>query len=177
VEELDVQSDASVLSFAEKIKAEEGACDLLINNAGVLHVDDINDPTLVENAQLQFDVNCLGPLRVTQALWPILAATPGSKLVNITSRMGSIADNSSGKYYGYRASKAALNAITMSMARDLPEHSVIVLHPGMIQTGMTGNKGDMAPDQAVRQMVKIIDRITPADSGKFFHRDGQELPW
>jgi len=176
VEELDVASDASVASFAKAV-GEAGHVDLLINNAGLLYRDDIGDANLIENARQQLDVNCLGPLRVTQALWPMLEKTPGSKVVNITSRMGSIADNSSGKYYGYRASKAALNAITMSMARDFTGHPVIVLHPGMIKTGMTGGQGDMDATEAVSRMTKIIDKITTADSGKFFHRDGQELPW
>jgi NAD(P)-dependent dehydrogenase (short-subunit alcohol dehydrogenase family) len=177
VYELDVEDDKSVQAFVAKLKQEHNRTDLLINNAGILVSDSVDSPTLLQDVQRQFSVNALGPLRVTTAMLPVLRATPGCKVVNITSRMGSIGDNSSGKYYGYRASKAALNAMSVSLAHDLKPIPVVVVHPGMVSTDMVNFKGDISPQDAVKRMAGLIEKVGPEESGKFFHRDGQELPW
>lgn len=174
VEELDVSDDASVASLVERIVGVP--IDLLINNSGILRRDRLEsfDPQVVLR---QFDVNALGTLRVTAALVPNLKAAAAPKIVGITSRMGSIADNASGGFYGYRASKAAMNAIIKSLSIDLAPWPVVVVHPGYIRTRLTGNQGDLSPDEAVERMLVLIDRLDKSMSGRFFHRDGHELPW
>src|SRR5690606_18896752 len=103
----------------------------------------------------------------------------GSKLACITSRMGSMGDNTSGGYYGYRMSKAALNAACVSLAHDLKPRgiAVIVLHPGYVQTRMVGFSDDIPPDQAAANLVKRIDELTLENTGVFLHANGERLPW
>jgi NAD(P)-dependent dehydrogenase (short-subunit alcohol dehydrogenase family) len=125
----------------------------------------------------QFEVNALAPLRLTALLAPQFAQ--GAKLVLITSRMGSVADNTSGGYYGYRMSKAALNAAGRSLAHDLAPRGVAValLHPGFVQTPMTGGRGDVDAATAASNLLARIDELTPATSGDFRHANGSPLPW
>ena len=113
-------------------------------------------------------MNALGPLRVTAALLPLLHK--GAKVVIITSRMGSIADNGSGGYYGYRMSKAAVNAAGVSLARDLRAACIAValIHPGMVATEMTGRHG-IPPAEAARGVLARIDALRPENSGRFWH--------
>ena len=171
---VDVTSDKSLNLLAEKLKGR--SLDLLINNAGVLTVERLEDLDLAA-IQRQMEVNAYGPLRVTQKLSPLLAR--GSKVALITSRMGSIGDNSSGSYYGYRMSKAALNAAGKSLAVDLAPRgiSVAILHPGMVKTDMTGSHGTVAPDDAVRGLLARIDALGPGNTGTFWHANGEVLPW
>lgn len=163
---------------AKKIAAALGdkTIDVLFNNAGVLVPDALGalDFDTVKN---QLEVNALGPLRITQGLLGHL--TKGSKVAMISSRAGSIADNGSGGLYGYRMSKAALNMAAMSLARDLAPKGimVVVLHPGFIRTAMTGGAGNDDPPAAVKGLLARVDELTPAKSGKFFHANGEELPW
>jgi NAD(P)-dependent dehydrogenase (short-subunit alcohol dehydrogenase family) len=149
---------------------------VLVNNAGILRAESLGGIDFDSIAR-QFEVNALGPLRVTEALAPLLKQ--GGKVVIITSRMGSIADNGSGGYYGYRMSKAAVNAAGMSLARDLHGRGIAValLHPGMVATEMTGRHG-IAPEESVRGIIARIDALSPATSGKFLHAGtGEVLPW
>ena len=150
--------------------------DLLINNAGRLEPNSLGD-TNPTDVRSQFEVNAVAPLFLTRALLRRMGA--GAKVVMITSRMGSIGDNSSGGYYGYRMSKAALNAAGMSLARDLKPHgiAVAILHPGAVRTGMTGGTGLVDADASVRKLLQRIDEITLESSGRFLHMDGTELPW
>ncbi|MDM7860666.1 SDR family oxidoreductase [Alteromonas sp. ASW11-36] len=150
--------------------------DLLINNAGVLERESLNDwsPATIEQ---QFKVNALAPLLVTQCLLPAMAAD--SKVAMITSRMGSMADNGSGGYYGYRMSKAALNAAGVSMAKDLAGKGIAValLHPGFVQTEMVGFGGDIDAATSAQRLQQRIDELTLANSGQFWHSNGESLPW
>ncbi|MCU0975088.1 MAG: SDR family oxidoreductase [Steroidobacteraceae bacterium] len=149
--------------------------DVLVNNAGILSVESLGRLDF-EAMRRQFEVNALGPLRVTEALLPRLGA--GSKIAIITSRMGSIADNGSGGYYGYRMSKAAVNAAGVSLARDLEGRgiAVLLLHPGMVATDMTGGTG-IPPAESATMLIARIDRLGLADSGSFHHANGEVLPW
>jgi NAD(P)-dependent dehydrogenase (short-subunit alcohol dehydrogenase family) len=125
----------------------------------------------------QFEVNALGPLRIAKAMLPRLSK--GSKIALVSSRVGSIADNSSGGMYGYRMSKAALNMAGVSLARDLAARGilVVILHPGFVKTDMTGGAGNDEPSVAAKGLLSHIDKLSPETSGKFFHAHGQELPW
>jgi NAD(P)-dependent dehydrogenase (short-subunit alcohol dehydrogenase family) len=151
--------------------------DLLINNAGILVWGDRLDALNDESIRQQFEVNAFGPLRITAALRPRLAH--GSKVALITSRMGSIEDNTSGGYYGYRMSKAALNMVGKSLAVDLRDAGVAVaiLHPGMVRTDMVQGHGQVEPLDAARGLLARIDALTLESSGGFWHANGERLPW
>lgn len=150
--------------------------ELLIHNAGVLHEDQIDqiDPDTV---RAQFELNALAPLCLTSALAPRMAH--GAKVALISSRMGSIGDNTSGAYYGYRMSKAALNAAGVSLAHDLRSRgvAVVILHPGAVRTGMTGGRGLLDPDESARGLLERIDELSLQTTGRFVHQNGSELPW
>ena len=150
--------------------------ELLIHNAGVLRSDSLDDAD-VDVVRQQIEVNAVAPVFVTQALKARLAK--GAKVALITSRMGSIADNGSGGYYGYRMSKAALNAAGMSLAHDLKPRgvAVVMLHPGPVRTGMTGGRGNVDADEAARGLLKRIDELSLKTTGRFLHQNGEVLPW
>ncbi|MGC4094116.1 MAG: SDR family NAD(P)-dependent oxidoreductase [Polyangiaceae bacterium] len=114
---------------------------------------------------------------MTAAFAPRLAS--GAKVALITSRMGSIADNTSGAYYGYRMSKAALNMAGASLAHDLLHQGVAIaiFHPGFVRTEMTGNNGGIDPKEAARGLLERIDELTLETSGSFWHMNGEQLPW
>ncbi|NRB37419.1 MAG: SDR family oxidoreductase [Pseudomonadales bacterium] len=174
IEEIDVSCDASM----EKLKKAVGeqSIDILINNAGIFCNETIVDMPFAD-IEKQFQVNAMGPLRVTHALQDHLSA--GSKIALITSRMGSIEDNGSGAYYGYRMSKAALNAAGKSLAHDFKVRGVAVaiLHPGMVSTEMIGFCGDVSPEQAVSGLTTRIDELNLSNTGTFWHANGEILPW
>lgn len=171
---VDVSDAAQVAQLAKRLDGV--AVDVLVNNAGILRRESL-DGVDFAGIEEQFEVNALGPLRVTAALLPLLRK--GSKVAIITSRMGSIADNGSGGYYGYRMSKAAVNAAGVSLARDLAGRgiAVVLLHPGMVATEMTGRHG-IPPEEAARGVLARIDALSAETSGKFVHAGtGEELPW
>jgi NAD(P)-dependent dehydrogenase (short-subunit alcohol dehydrogenase family) len=171
---VDVSDSASVEALARRLEGRP--LDWLVNNAGQLSVDSLDQ--LDEPAiRRQFEVNALGPLRVTAALAPLLR--DGGKVALVTSRMGSMGDNTSGRMYGYRMSKAALNAAGVSLAHDLAPRgiAVAILHPGYVRTEMTGGNGDLEPADAARNLIARIDELTPASSGRFLHSNGSALPW
>lgn len=151
--------------------------DVLINNAGILRWSDKLESLDVAGIREQFEVNALGPLLVTAALRTRLPQ--GAKVALITSRMGSIDDNSSGGFYGYRMSKAALNMAGKSLAHDLEPQGVAVaiLHPGMVKTEMVGDHGQVEPEQAAKGLLARIDALTLKTSGSFWHANGERLPW
>jgi len=173
IDGVDVATDEGVARLATELGEE--AVDVLVNNAGVLTRDSLDEPDF--DAMLtQFEVNAIGPLRVSRALLDNLGT--GSKVAIVTSRMGSVSDNSSGGYYGYRASKAAVNIIGMSLARDLEGRGIAVtlLHPGMVATDMTGGQG-ISPATSAGGLIERIDELDLNTSGGFWHAEGYKLPW
>ncbi|TGL91073.1 SDR family oxidoreductase [Leptospira barantonii] len=172
-EGVDVLNSNSIRDLSAKLL--DTKIDILINNAGILIPDNLQSLD-EENVFTQFLVNALGPLKMVKALLPFLSSN--AKLIFLTSRMGSIADNTSGSYYGYRASKAALNAIAVSLARDLNPKgiSVGIFHPGMVATQMTGGQG-IPTTESVEGLIERIESLNLNNSGKFFHQNGEELPW
>jgi NAD(P)-dependent dehydrogenase (short-subunit alcohol dehydrogenase family) len=146
-----------------------------ILNAGILEGDDLESFS-AESLRRQFEVNAVAPLLLARTLLPNLSA--GSKLGLITSRMGSIDDNSSGGYYGYRMSKTALNMAGRSLAVDLRPRgiAVVILHPGMVATRMVGYSGT-PPEQAATGLLARLDALKLGGSGRFWHAKGEELPW
>ena len=172
---IDITSEASVAALCTRLGAT--AIDGLINNAGIAKRVTLEDLDF-DSIRAQFEVNALGPLRVTQALLPNLNA--GSKLVLMTSRMGSIADNTSGSSYGYRMSKVALSMAGKSLAHDLKPRgiAVAILHPGLVQTQMTNfTAGGITPEASVKGLLQRIDELTLENTGTFWHANGEVLPW
>lgn len=171
---VDVTKDKDVEKLAEHLKGQ--SIDILVNNAGLL-VGDSLESFNFDEIRRQFEVNTLGPLRVTRALLPNLKS--GSKLGLVTSRMGSIADNNSGGQYGYRISKTALNAVGMSLAHDLKGKGVAValLHPGYVRTEMTHHSGHIEPEEAARGIIARLDELSIEKTGGFWHSNGEPLPW
>lgn len=174
-EGIDITSDASVAELRTRLGNR--AIDVLINNAGILKrvtLENLDFSSIRE----QFEVNALGPLRVTHALLPNLKT--GSKIVLMTSRMGSIGDNTSGSSYGYRMSKVALSMAGKSLAHDLKSRgiAVAILHPGLVQTRMTNfTTGGITPEEAVKGLLARIDELTLENTGTFWHANGDVLPW
>lgn len=171
---VDVSAPECGEAVAEKVADRK--IDLLINNAGILLWGDSIETPNYDGMIQQFEVNAVGPLRITLALRSRLS---GAKVAFITSRMGSITDNGSGGHYGYRMSKVALNIAAVSVARDLKAQgtSVVILHPGMVKTEMIGGRGQVEPDEAAAGLLARIDELTLETTGKFFHQNGEELPW
>ena len=173
IEGVDVNDSDSINALSDQLDGLK--LDWLINNAGILSVESL-DSLDFEAMERQFKVNSLGPLRVTAALLPNLA--PGSKIGIITSRMGSVTDNTSGGYYGYRMSKAAVNMVGMSLARDLKERHIAValLHPGMVATDMTGGQR-VTPEHSASGLIQRMDALDIESTGSFWHAEGEQLPW
>ncbi len=173
-EGVDISDDQSVNDFASRLG--EDSIDLLINNAGILTSETLDNLDWAR-IRLQYEVNTLGPLRMVSALNPRLAA--GGKIGILTSRVGSMTDNSSGGMYGYRMSKAAANMIGVNLAHDMKPRGIAVflLHPGYVRTGMTGRQGYTDPDEAARGLIERMDTLTLEDTGTFWHANGEPLPW
>jgi NAD(P)-dependent dehydrogenase (short-subunit alcohol dehydrogenase family) len=172
---IDITSDASVASLHDRLG--DTTIDVLINNAGILQRVTLEQLDF-DSIRQQFEVNALGALRVTHALLPHLKA--GSKVVLMTSRMGSIADNTSGGSYGYRMSKVALSMAGKSLSHDLkPQQiAVAILHPGLVQTRMTNfTPGGITPEVSVAGLLQRIDELNLDNTGTFWHSNGEVLPW
>ncbi len=174
---IDVTDDAALAALAKRLG--DTRIDSLVLNAGVMEKETFGDIDAAgfDGMRRQFEVNALGPLRVAQALRGQLV--DGGKVAIITSRMGSMADNGSGGYYGYRASKAAVNAIGTSLALELKPRGIALalLHPGYVATDMVGGSGDVTPEQSAAQLVERIDELDLARTGCFRHANGSTLPW
>lgn len=173
IDGVDVSEAAGAARLAGRLEPDR--IDWLINNAGILERDALEGLDFGA-AERQFRVNALGPLRVTRALLDRLG--PGSKVGIVTSRMGSIGDNTSGGYYGYRMSKAAVNIAGVSLAVDLRERGIAVglLHPGMVATDMTGGQG-VPVAHAAAGLIARMDGLEAENSGCFWHAEGEILPW
>ncbi len=177
VEQLDVADQASVASLATRLMGVP--VDILINNAGMLNRADSTLDTLdFEVMERSFQVNSLGPLRVTQALLPNLKAGQRKTIVSITSRLGSI-ELSTGGLYSYRTSKTALNQINKIISTELTPQgfTCVVMHPGWVRTDMGGANATLAKAESISSMLKVIEDLTIESTGKFFNYDGEELPW
>lgn len=177
VHALDVADDYQVAALAKTLVDEP--IDILINNAGVNVEEDSFGRTPANDWLELLRVNTIAPLHVAEQFIGHLEKGQRRLIVNISSRMGSIADNSGGGSYIYRSSKAALNMVAKSMAQDLKPRrmTVVVFHPGWVKTDMGGRNATVTPKASVAGMRAKIAQLTPADSGRFFNYDGQPIPW
>lgn len=167
----DLEQDKSIDAIAESL-GTWNCLDLLINNAGIMR-QGVETQDFMES----FRVNSVAPFLLTQALLPMLRKGKAAKVVHITSKMGSVADNTSGGYYAYRSSKAALNMINKSFARDHEWLTTLVVHPGWVKTDMGGAQAPTEVRDSALGIWKVIAGATPTQSGRFFDFQGHELPW
>ncbi|KAF4313381.1 Short-chain dehydrogenase/reductase SDR [Botryosphaeria dothidea] len=182
VSQLDVTSQESINAFKQQYG--DGPLDLLLNVAGTADMGHDSLTTVNQDILSKiFAVNTFGPLLLTQALLPNILKSSSPRLGYVSSRVGSIADNSSGGSYAYRSSKTALNQICKNLSVELKDKGVVVviLHPGMVRTALTENLPDdpqlVNPDEAAEKLYKVLVSKKIEDTGKFWHREGQELPW
>lgn len=174
--ELDVCDTSNIAAL--KTKLSNVAIDLLINNAGVFPEGSKDLVGLdSDNMMKAFKVNTIGPSLICQALRENLEKAELGKVVNITSKMGSIADNTSGAYYAYRISKAALNMFNKSFAIDCPKIMSVVVHPGWVQTDMGGSSAPTTVEESVDGIFNLSMKIGKAHSGKFYDYQSKEIPW
>ncbi|MFO1056815.1 MAG: SDR family oxidoreductase [Dongiaceae bacterium] len=169
---LDVTDAGQIAALRAALAGE--SLDLLINNAGIRLRFGHND---VEEWMATLRANTVAPLQVAEQLLELLR--PGGIIVNMSSRLGSIAENDATDSWAYRASKAALNMVTRSLAVELAARGVTVvsLTPGWVRTDMGGPSALLSPQESVAALRQVIGRLTPADSGRFFNQEGKELPW
>jgi len=214
VVKLDIASPENIQAFKQRIGDQP--IDLLLNIAGTHLYVALNYATAIRCAyscfvltwpgvmvppefdtfenvdtvkfQKTFAVNTFGPLLLTQALLSNIFASQNPRIAVVSSRVGSMGDNSSGGLYSYRSSKAAVNALFKSMSVDLKEKSVpvIILHPGIVKTnldprwkeqGQDDMPGAVEPAQAAEELWEVLSSKGLESTGKFFHRSGEELPW
>lgn len=173
-EGIDVGDDGVTETLAKAFDGQ--SIDVLINNAGLLRRETLSNLDL-DGIRSQFEINALGPLRVTKGLLGSLGS--GAKVAIVTSRMGSIADNTSGGAYGYRMSKTAVNMAGVSLAHDLKGDGVAVMlvHPGFVRTEMTGGNGMITAEESAAGILARIDGLTLEKTGTFWHQNGEALPW
>lgn len=175
-EGVDVSRGDSLRQLANNLRGHR--ISLLIHNAGIGGASSLNGiEDELDSWRKQYEVNALGPLRVTRAL--INHLRNDSKIAILTSRMGSIDDNSSGGHWAYRMSKAAVNMAGVTLAHELKDRNIAValLHPGFVRTDMTRGQGDVGPEEAAAGLVRRIDELNMDNSGGFWHANGERLPW
>ncbi|MGB3756230.1 MAG: SDR family oxidoreductase [Rivularia sp. (in: cyanobacteria)] len=171
--DVDITTESSVAQLVKKLDGKQ--LDVLINNAGIIERVSLDNLDF-DSIRKQFEVNAVGPLRLTQALLNNLKS--GSKIIFMTSRMGSIDDNTSGGSYGYRMSKVALSMAGKSLSEDLKSKNipVAILHPGLVKTRMTGFSG-ITTEESVKGLLARIDELKMENTGTFWHSNGEVLPW
>ena len=174
VEEVDMLDLAAVARVGESIEA----LDLLVANAGTYGPKDAADADEARGWLETFAVNTVAPYLLARSVLPAVERSRG-KLIAISSKMGSIDDNSSGGYLAYRSSKTALNSAWRNLALEVRRRDVVaaVLHPGWVKTRMGGNSAPLAPEDSIGGMRRVIERLSLDDSGGFFGYDGATVPW
>lgn len=176
-EDIDVTSLLDLQTVADEVG--DAPPDMVFSNAGTLSRQMLSliDEEAIMAIQRQFDVNAVSQIRLASAFAPIMK--PGSKLGIVSSRMGSVEDNTSGGHYGYRMSKAAANIAGKSLSVDLKDQGIAVylLHPGYVQTDMTKHQGELLPKQTATMMLDLVESFDMTQTGQFWHVKGEQLPW
>ncbi len=177
VHRLDVTDGLRVAALARELAEEP--IDILLNNAGIMGPRTGFGETDYDEWLPVFAVNTLAPMRLAERFVEHVAGSERKLIVNISSRMGSIEENTSGGNYIYRSSKAALNMVAKGLSLDLAPRgiTVVVFHPGWVQTDMGGENALITPAESVAGMRAVIDGLTPKDTGSFHAYDGSDIPW
>jgi NAD(P)-dependent dehydrogenase (short-subunit alcohol dehydrogenase family) len=178
---LEADSDESVMAAAKEVAKKTGHLDVIFNNAGI-QPQPYNAP--LEKVQIPimreaYEVNTLGPLRVSQAFLSLVKKSKNPRIVNMTSGLASLSGKSEGAFYAYGASKAALNMLTRTMAFDLKKDNVTVvcLDPGWVQTDMGGPGAPLKPEESATAIAKTLKGLTQKQTSLFLYNDGKELKW
>lgn len=174
---LDVTDGLQLASLGRELAEEP--LDLLVNNAGIFGPRGGFGQIAYEDWLQVFNVNTLAPMRVAETFASHLAKAENPKLINVSSRLGSIAENDSSGWHIYRSSKAALNMVTKCLSIDLRPRGVVVaaVHPGWVATDMGGKNAPTAPADSVASLLRVIENLGPDDSGGFYSHDGGAIPW
>lgn len=177
VQNVDVSEPGQIAELSRRLTGR--AVDVLVNNAGVSATARTAQELNLEELERVFRVNAHAPLLVARELLPNLRAGSGRLIVNITSQLASIANNTGGSSYPYRASKAALNQLSVSLANELrPEgFRVVMMHPGWVRTDMGGANATLSVEESVSTMIRVMDGLKAESNGSFLNYDGQRLPW
>jgi NAD(P)-dependent dehydrogenase (short-subunit alcohol dehydrogenase family) len=191
--QMDITDESQIAAVINQIQAQTPALDYAINAVGVLHEGELQPEKSLRHINSErllhyFQVNCIGALLLFKHIQPLLKHPRRSILATISAKVGSIGDNQIGGWYGYRASKAALNMSIRNTAieykRTCPQTIVIALHPGTTDTRLSLPFQRNVPpeklfsvDRTVSQLLTVIDGLEPQDSGEFFGWDGNRLPW
>ena len=173
---LDVGNFSQIDTLALQLKDQK--IDVLINNAGVYPVSGLGNVDF-DNWALAFKINSMAPFKMIEAFTPHVAASQLKKIATLSSKMGSMDDNTSGGSYIYRTSKAAANMVMKSLSIDLKPYgiAVVTLHPGWVQTDMGGASALISTQTSVKGLRQVITHLSLANSGKFIAFDGQEIAW
>ncbi len=178
VHTLDVSDTAQIQALAYELRNE--TIDILFNNAGV-YGSMLNSFGQVDKQDWlrTFEINTIAPMQMAEHFVENVANSERKIMAFMTSKMGSMADNSSGNSYIYRSSKAALNAVVKSLSIDLaPRHiTCLLLHPGWVKTDMGGPYAEITTRESVTSLFNIIENASLDDSGSFFDIDGTMIPW
>ena len=172
VEKLEMSDLDAVADFGKRLDR----LDLLIANAGTYGPREVRSADAARGWAETFVVNTIAPFLLAESVLPAVKAAAG-KLIAISTKMGSIEDNTSGGFIAYRSSKSALNSAWRSLAIDNPGVTCAVLHPGWVQTRMGGSSAPLEPQKSIAGMRKVIEGLGPDRSGRFFAYDGAEVPW
>lgn len=176
--QVDVAATESVRRSAAQVKS--AAVDILINCAGVMGARGQTIGSFdYDDWRQVLEVNVLGPARMSETFLDRVARSERRLIVTITSGMGSLADNTSGGYIPYRTSKAAVNMVMRSAAIDLKSRGItcVVMNPGWVKTDMGGPNATLSAEDSVSSMRRVIAKLSPHDSGRFYNYDGREYPW
>jgi NAD(P)-dependent dehydrogenase (short-subunit alcohol dehydrogenase family) len=177
IHKCDVASDESVAAFGKALG--EGPIDVLVNNAGVLGKMEGLEELDLADALRTYDVNALGAIRVTRAVLPRLRLGRARKIVHISTKMASIADNTSGGAFGYRMSKTALNMASRTMALALRGERIlsVVVNPGWVQTDMGGPGAPTSVTDSAKGILLLIEKLRLEDTGEFWDYRGSKIEW
>jgi NAD(P)-dependent dehydrogenase (short-subunit alcohol dehydrogenase family) len=179
IHRLDVADLGAVAALGRALGEE--SIDLLIANAGISGPRGMRPEAIGSDEanawEMVFRVNAMAPLALAGAFVGAVARSKERKMIAISSRLGSIAANNDGGLYGYRSSKAALNALWRSFALDHPEIIAALLHPGWVRTDMGGAGAPLGAEESVAGMRRVIARLGKADSGRLYDYQGESIPW
>jgi NAD(P)-dependent dehydrogenase (short-subunit alcohol dehydrogenase family) len=190
---MDITDEAQVAATVQAVQAETATLQQVINCVGVLHEGSLQPEKSLRQINAEqllryFQVNSIGAILLAKHVQPLLKHKQRAVLATISAKVGSIGDNALGGWYGYRASKAALNMLMRTAAieykRTCPQAIIVMLHPGTTDTRLSEPFQRNVPpeklfscDRTVRQLLAVIDQLQPSDSGEFFSWDGNRLPW
>ena len=176
---LDVTDEDAIVAVAAQARALVDGLDVLINNAGVFPRNERPETLDAQTMLETLHVNAVAPLLVVRELLDLLRRGRRPRILNITSQLGSLTRQASGRCYSYCSSKAALNMLTRSLAFDLQPDGIIavVVHPGWVQTGMGGAHAPVMVGKSARGIIALADGLLPEQTSKFLTWDGREHAW